>query len=706
MASKKPSALPSVKATPAISAKSDISVTSAASGSDTNANAVAIPVLSTSAGTNSRGNSTVIGSTSGTAIGNTKSTETLPEHASNELLVHFQGGTSATGRAKALAAVGGTALEAIWSDNQDSNSAKLLRVKFDGSLPTAKAISVLSQQPGVKFAEPNFIVTTQATSNDPYFTSGSQWDMRGDGSTVYGARADSAWNSGLTGSTKTVVGVVDSGVDYRHPDLYLNTWLNQGEIPAALRSALADTDGDALITFRDLNNVINKVSVSDLNGNGYIDGGDLLKDVRWADNVDSDGNGYRDDLIGWNFANNNNDPLDDNNHGTHVSGTIGGIGGNSKGIVGVNWSTQIMPLKFITATGSGSTSDAIRALDYFTLMSKSVSTASDFVGTNNSWGGGGFSQSMQDAIVRSAAGGNVFVAAAGNGGSDGVGDNNDVVANYPANYSTQSTLGWDSILSVAALTSSGTLSSFSNFGNATVDLAAPGSGIWSTVINGGYASYSGTSMAAPHVMGALALIASAMPQATPQQLLNTLRQCITTKSDLASTLAWDGWLDLGKLSAVLGVVAPAPAPPPASQTLYGTDGNDTLTGGAGNDTISGVPASTTKFGRASIDVLGGGAGNDLFVLGASGKVFYDDANSRSAGTADYARINDFVSGQDRLQLAAGKSYAFNRTTLSGTSGINLYWDSNANGKLDVKSDELIAFIAGVSSITGSDVMMS
>lgn len=626
----------------------------------------------------------------------------LPKHVGGELLVQFQDGTSAAGRAKALAAIGGTAIETLWSDGSGSDGAQLLRLKFDGSLPTAKAIEVLSKQPGVKFAEPNYVVNTQSTSNDPYFTSGSQWDMRGDGSTVYGSRADLAWNAGLTGTTKTVVGVIDSGLDYRHPDLYLNVWLNQKEIPVALRSALADTDGDGLITFRDLNNVANKASVSDLNGNGYVDGGDLLKDVRWADGVDADGNGYRDDLIGWDFANNDNDPFDDNNHGTHVSGTIGSAGGNGAGVAGVNWSTQVMALKFLSSAGSGSTADAIKALDYFTTMSKSAPTASDFIGTNNSWGGGGFTQSLQDAIVRTGGAGNLFIAAAGNGGSDGIGDNNDSVANYPSNYNTLTALGWDAVVAVASLTSTGALSSFSNYGNATVDLAAPGSAIWSTVPNGGYASYSGTSMAAPHVMGALALIAAAMPNATPQQLLDTLQQCITAKTDLASKLAWDGWLDLGKLSAALGTTPPAPV----SQTLYGTDGNDTLTGGAGDDFISGVPASTRKYGRGSIDVLSGGDGDDLFVLGAKGKVFYDDGNTRSAGTADYARINDFVSGLDHLQLAANKSYVSGSASVGRATGLALYWDANANGRIDAKSDEMIAFVTGVYSLADGDIVFS
>lgn len=472
----------------------------------------------------------------------------VPERAEGELLVQFTGGAGAEGRMKALAAVSGEPLEVLWSDGD----AQLVRVQLTGKFGTDKAIEMLSKQPGVKFAEANYLLTTQAISNDSQYTSGGLWGMRGDTSgSFYGSGADEAWAAGFTGSTKTVVGVIDSGIDYRHPDLYLNIWLNQNEISTSLRSALTDTDSDGLITFRDLNHVANQSQVSDLNANGYIDAGDLLADARWEDGVDNEGNGYRDDLIGWDYVNNDNDPFDDNRHGTHVAGTIGGVGGNGTGVAGVNWSTQMVALKFLSSGGSGTTSNAIKAVDYFTNASKTAPAASDFVGTNNSWSGGGYTQSLLDAIARHGAAGNLFVAAAGNGGSDGVGDNNDTVVSYPSNYSTQSILGWDAVVAVASMTSTGALSSFSNYGDLTVDLAAPGSAILSTLPDGAYGSLSGTSMATPHVMGALALIASARPDATPQERLDILKQCLTYKADLAGKLAWDGWLDIGKLETVL-----------------------------------------------------------------------------------------------------------------------------------------------------------
>src|SRR5262249_16105786 len=253
-------------------------------------------------------------------------------------------------------------------------------------------------------------VTIQLAPNDPKYTNGSLWGLDK-------IQAPAAWNT-TTGSTAVVVAVIDTGVDYTHPDLNLNIWINQGE----LLSGLTDVDGNGLITFWDLKQTANASFVDDWNGNGYIDAGDLLDNRSdWENGVDSDGNGYIDDLVGWDFVNNDNNPLDDNSHGTHVSGTIGAMGDNGTGVAGVNWVTSMAALKFLSASGSGSISNAVKALDYAVGNGMRL--------TNNSWGGGGYSSTLYSAINNALNADQLFVAAAGNSGS-----NNDQFASYPASY--------------------------------------------------------------------------------------------------------------------------------------------------------------------------------------------------------------------------------------------------------------------------------
>ncbi|MDZ4371827.1 MAG: S8 family serine peptidase, partial [Phenylobacterium sp.] len=367
------------------------------------------------------------------------------------------------------------------------------------------------------------LMTPQSLSNDLSTLAGKTWGMYGDTGLLtngFGSQAADAWADGHTGSTKVAVGVLDTGVDYRHVDLYQNIWLNQGEIPTAIRSSLKDIDGDGRITFRDLGDSKNAAHVSDLNGNGRIDAGDLLADRRWENGRDEDGNGYVDDLIGWDFQDGDNDPMDAVGHGTHAAGVIGAVGGNGVGVAGVNWSTQIVALKFMDA-GGGATSDAIRAIDYFTDMAKSDSGL-DYAAINASFGGMGYSYAMLSALVRGAEEDILFVAAAMNGGGDGVGDNNDASPIWPANYNTEAGAGYDAVISVAAIGSTGALARFSNFGPTTVDLAAPGHSIFSTRLNDNYGNLSGTSTAAPFVTGAIALYAAANPGASGEEIREAL----------------------------------------------------------------------------------------------------------------------------------------------------------------------------------------
>lgn len=413
------------------------------------------------------------------------------------------------------------------------------------------ALTRLQADPRLKSAEPLQTFSIDATPNDTRYN--ELWGLHNTGQTGGTADADidapEAWQIS-TGSLKVVVAVIDTGVDYRHPDLYKNIWINQAEIPTAVRAVLVDTDGDGLITFWDLNEPVNQGvgKIRDLNGNGYVDGGDLLYPYTtdglggWKDGLDPDENGLVDDLIGWDFLattgnpNGDNDPLDDHNHGTHVAGTIGAIGNNGLGVVGVNWKTLIMPLKFLSASGSGSDFDAALAINYATSMGVPIS--------NNSWGGAGSSSMLSSAIAAANAAGSLFVAAAGNAGK-----NLNTNPSYPASYTHPN------IVAVAASDRDDLRASFSNYSATRVHLAAPGTSILSTTRNGGYAKYSGTSMATPHVAGAAALLLAGNPDLSLSELKQTLMQTVDLKPAFATTTISGGRLNVAR---ALEAVAASP----------------------------------------------------------------------------------------------------------------------------------------------------
>ena len=255
------------------------------------------------------------------------------------------------------------------------------------------------------------------------------WGLDNTGQTGGTADADidapEAWDI-TTGSSSVVVAVIDEGVDYNHEDLAANMWINPGEV---------------------------------LDGN------------------DTDGNGYIDDIYGWDFYNDDNtvfDPADGDDHGTHVSGTIGAEGDNGVGVVGVNWQVNIMVLKFLGPFG-GSNADAIEALEYVIMMKNPPYNINVKI-TSNSWGGGGFSQALYDAIEAARDADILFIAAAGNASTD-----NDRFPSYPATYDLEN------IIAVTATDDDD--AQYYNWGSLTVDVAAPGRSILSTTPGNTYTSW-------------------------------------------------------------------------------------------------------------------------------------------------------------------------------------------------------------------------
>lgn len=336
---------------------------------------------------------------------------------------------------------------------------RLAKFKLDG-ISVKNALEKLRKNPAILYAEPDYIVSKAGVPNDARFD--ELWGMHNTGQTggVDDADIDApeAWDIS-TGSRDVVVGVIDTGVDYNHPDLTANMWVNPGEIA--------------------------------------------------GDGIDNDNNGFIDDVHGINAITNSGDPMDDNGHGTHVSGTIGATGNDGVGVAGVNHNVSIIGCKFLDGNGDGSTSDALTCIDYFVDLKNNHNV--DVSTLNNSWGGGGFSQALYDSITATSDANILFVAAAGNGGYD-----NDASPSYPSSYDH------DSVLAVAGTNHTDAMYTSSQYGLTSVDIAAPARNVLSTVPGGGYSSFTGTSMATPHVAGAAALVLSVNPELSAVELKELL----------------------------------------------------------------------------------------------------------------------------------------------------------------------------------------
>ena len=416
-------------------------------------------------------------------------------HVAGQLIVQFRTGATENDKQRVMGRINGNRAEVLARGNRRIDAGGDIELMNLRGRALRDAIADLQGDSAVDFVEPNWILQHTAVSNDTYYTNGSLWGMYGNATSPanqYGSQAGEAWASGADCSD-VVVGIIDEGYMHTHADLAANAFKNPGD-------------------------------------NSF-------------DGVDNDGNGLVDDVYGWDFAGNDNSVFDGtgDDHGTHVAGTIGGVGGNGIGVAGVCWNVKLMSAKFLGSRG-GTTANAVKAVDYFTDLK--VDQGLNIVATNNSWGGGGFSQALLDAVNRANAAGILFVAAAGNSGA-----NNDTTASYPSNYNAPN------VIAVAALTSTGALASYSQYGATTVDLGAPGSGILSTVpvasgkgknatITSGYASYNGTSMATPHVTGAVALYAARHPAATAAQIKAAILGSTTATPSLTGKTVTGGRLNV------------------------------------------------------------------------------------------------------------------------------------------------------------------
>lgn len=433
-----------------------------------------------------------------------------------------------------------------------------------------------------------------------------------------------------TDASSVVVGVIDTGIDVDHPDLINNMWVNAGEI--------------------------------------------------WGDGIDNDNNGYVDDYHGYDFFNNvgigPTSNGDGHGHGTHVAGTIAAEGNNGIGVSGVAWQAQLMAVKVFSDSGSTYTSALINGINYATMMGAQV--------TNNSWGGGGYSSGIVSAINDARDAGSIFVAASGNDS----GQNTDVLPHYPSSYNH------DNIVSVASTTSSDGLSSFSNHGATTVDLGAPGSDIFSTYRDGGYATISGTSMATPHVTGAIALVLAEDPSLTYSEAIDAVLDNVDQVSSLDGITVTGGRLNV---DAALDAVAETPSPlalssydmvvssdlATVSQTITASESSGVAFTLGATSVGSAELVGSTGGTRVLNYTLGAGDYSESFTIGAEG------ATGDTTNTISVIATSGDLTGTDANTMFFGDDEADTIRTGLG-SDIVLAGDG----------DDLVVFSGGTDQLDG------
>ena len=453
------------------------------------------------------------------------------------------------------------------------------------TVPSGEAdtiIAALQADPSVEYAERNVIYRPSVPPNDPYFE--QLWGLNNTGQPIGGsagvADADTdtleAWSRGI-GSPQVYVAVLDQGIDFMHEDLGADPY---GPI---WRNPYDPRDG-----------------------------------------FDNDGNGYVDDVNGFDFFWNDNTVYDGSPaapwvdaHGTHVAGTLGARANNGIGVAGVAWDVRIIPAKFLGPDG-GTTDAAVRAIDY--IIDLKTRHGLNIVAINASWGSPSFSQILLEAIARAAREDILFIAAAGNGGPDDIGDNSDQTPEYPASLDTTALAGWDSVISVAATGQWDDLPGFSNYGERSVDLGAPGVAILSTAPQNRYTYSNGTSMAVPHVTGAAVLV-SAATGLTGRALRTRLLASVDRRASLQGRTTTGGRLNVR-------AAFDAPSAPPAPLPAPWQSGDIGAVGAAG------------RAGAGDGTITLAGAGADVWDTADAFRFVYQSLTGDGAITARVASVQN------------------------------------------------------------------
>ena len=478
-------------------------------------------------------------------------------------------------------------------------------------MPVEEAIVKLLGAKGVSYAEPDWVMRTTAIPNDPSF--GNLWGMRNTGQTVNSdpgvsgadSRAYQAWDT-FTGDANFVIAIIDDGTNNTHPDLAANIWSNPGEIA----------------------------------GNG----------------VDDDANGYIDDTFGYDFYQRDNNPSN-SAHGTHTAGTVGAVGNNGVGVAGVSWRCKMMVLRFLGPNG-GYTSDAVLSVQYMNQKQVKVS--------NNSWGGGGFTQSLYAAIHASKSNCHVFVASAGNSGV-----NSDTSPAYPGAYNL------DNIINVAATDNNDGRASFSNYGATTVDIGAPGVNILSTYGTNGYSYLNGTSMAGPHVAGAVALVYAANPGYTYTQVKNRIMSTARPVSSLTGRCVTGGVLNVAAALGGGGGTNTAPTvsiSSPGGGSSFASGATITFTGSATDTQDGSLTASMTWTSslQGAIGTGGSFTRNNLVV--GTHTITASATDSGSLSSSSTVTITVTASSGTAPAAPSGQT-----ATVAGTT-VTVRWTDNSSNE--------------------------